>query len=72
MLGPAQVPEDAHTVSPRFALSHSGALCGEDTFLGTLRLVAIVVCIHLSWLTSLSSVTPEESPCKLLGHRGFI
>jgi hypothetical protein len=67
-----QVPEDVHTISPRFALSHDGALCGEDAFLGTLSLVAIVVCAHPSWLTFLSSVTPEERPCKLLGHRGFI
>lgn len=60
------------TVSPGFALSQAGALSGEDTFLGTLSLVASVVCAYLSWLPFLGSGTPEESPRKLLGHRGFL
>lgn len=70
--GASTAPEDEHTVSPKFALSHAGALSGEDAILGTLSLVVTVLCVHLSWLTFFSSVTPEESPCKLLGHRGFI
>lgn len=64
--GASTGPEDEHTVSPRLALSHAGALSGEDTLLGTLSLVTIVACVHLSWLTFLSPVIPAESPGKLL------